>query len=148
MSKTGQYDKTIQEFQKMDNVRQGLGHLGNAYARRGFKAEAGAVVPQLKDHVDKTGVGRYEIALLYVGLQESDKAFEWLESAYWVRDKGLAYLKIGPCLDLLRSDRRFASLVQRVGIPSSQLKSTDLSLQLTECNHTAANPVSISRGAG
>jgi tetratricopeptide (TPR) repeat protein len=113
-----QYDKAIQEFQKMGNVPHGLGHLGNAYARHGRKAEARAVVPRLKEHVDKTGVGRYEIALIYAGLQENDKAFEWLESAYQVRDKGLTYLKIDPCLDPLRSDQRFAPLVQRVGIPS------------------------------
>jgi len=33
------------------------------------------VVPKLKEHVDKTGVGRYEIALIYAALQENDKAF-------------------------------------------------------------------------
>jgi hypothetical protein len=92
--------------------------LGNAYARHCRKAEARAVVPRLKEHVDKTGVGRYEIALIYAGLQENDKAFEWLESAYQVRDKGLTYLKIDPCLDSLRSDRLFAPLGRRVGIPS------------------------------
>jgi hypothetical protein len=86
--------------------------------RHGRKAEARAVVPRLKEHVDKTGVGRYEIALIYAGLQENDKAFEWLESAYQLRDKGLTYLKIDPCLDSLRSDRRFAPFGRRVGIPS------------------------------
>ena len=85
--------------------------------RHGRKAEARAVVPRLKEHVDKTGVGRYEIALIYAGLQENDKAFEWLESAYQLRDKGLTYL-IDLCLDSLRSDRRFAPFGRRVGIPS------------------------------
>jgi TolB-like protein/Tfp pilus assembly protein PilF len=114
-----EYDKAIQEFQKMGNAPHGLGHMGNAYARRGMKAEARAVVPKLKEHVDKTGIGRYEIALVYAGLQENDKAFEWLESAYQVRDKGLTYLKVDPCLDPLRSDARFATLVERVGFPTS-----------------------------
>jgi TolB-like protein/Tfp pilus assembly protein PilF len=114
-----EYDKAIQEFQKMGDAPHGLGHLGNAYARRGLKSEARALVPKLKEHVDKTGIGRYEIALVYAGLQENDKAFEWLESAFQVRDKGLTYLKVDPCLDLLRSDERFTPLVQRVGIPAS-----------------------------
>ena len=114
-----QFDKAIQEFQKMGNVPHGLGHLGNAYARAGRKAEARAVVPKLKEHVDKTGIGRYEIALVYAGLQENDKAFEWLESAYQVRDKGLTYLKVDPCLDPLRSDARFATFVERVGFPTT-----------------------------
>jgi TolB-like protein/Tfp pilus assembly protein PilF len=114
-----QFDKAIQEFQKLGEAPHALGHLGNAYARRGLKAEAHAVVPKLKDHVDRTGIGRYEIALVYAGLQENDKAFEWLESAFQVRDKGLTYIKVDPCLDPLRSDVRFAPLVQRVGIPTS-----------------------------
>ena len=80
---------------------------------------ATAIVPKLKEHVDKTGVGRYEIALVYAGLREKDKAFEWLENAYQSRDKGLTYLKIDPCLDPLRSDARFDALIQRVGIPAS-----------------------------
>ena len=114
-----QYDKAIYEFQKMGDAPHGLGHLGNAYARHGLKSEARAVVPKLKEHVDKTGIGRYEIALVYAGLQENDKAFEWLESAFQVRDKGLTYLKVDPCLDSLRSDQRFSPLLQRVGIPAS-----------------------------
>ena len=114
-----EYAKAIHEFQRMGNVPHGLGHLGNAYARSGHKAEATAIVPKLKEHIDKTGVGRYEIALVYAGLQENDKAFEWLENAYQSRDKGLTYLKIDPCLDPLRSDARFASLIRRVGIPAS-----------------------------
>jgi len=113
------YAKAIHEFQKMGNVPHGLGHLGNAYARSGRKAEATAIVPKLKEHVDKTGVGRYEIALVYAGLEEKDKAFEWLENAYQSRDKGLTYLKIDPCLDPLRSDARFAALIERVSIPKS-----------------------------
>jgi TolB-like protein/Tfp pilus assembly protein PilF len=114
-----QFDKAIQDFQKLGEAPHALGHLGNAYARRGLKAEAHAVVPKLKDHVDRTGIGRYEIALVYAGLQENDKAFEWLESAFQVRDKGLTYIKVDPCLDPLRSDVRFAPLVQRIGIPTS-----------------------------
>src|SRR5690242_13481275 len=103
----------------MGDLPHGLGHLGNAYARHGLKSEARAVVPKLKEHVDRTGIGRYEIALVYAGLREYDKAFGWLESAFQVRDKGLTYLKIDPCLDPLRSDQRFAPLIQRVGIPAS-----------------------------
>jgi hypothetical protein len=95
-----------------------LGHLGNAYARHGLKAEARAVLPKLKEHVDKTGVGRHEIALAYAGLPEKDQAFEWLESACQVRGKGLTYLKVDPCLERLRADERFAPLVPRVGIPT------------------------------
>jgi len=113
----GLYDEGIQEFQKIGDQPHALGHLGNAYARQGHVAEARAMIEKLKGHIDKTGIGRYEIAIVYAGLRENDHAFEWLEKAYQSRDKGLTYLKIDPCLDPLRSDPRFNDLVKRVGLP-------------------------------
>jgi TolB-like protein/Tfp pilus assembly protein PilF len=113
----GQYDQAIQEFQRLGNVPHALGHMGNAYARAGRTSQAREIIPKLKTHVDTSGIGRYEIALVYAGLHENDKAFEWLEKAYQVRDKGLTYLKADPCLDPLRDDPRFHPLLQRVGFP-------------------------------
>jgi len=59
------------------------------------------------------------VALIYAGLRENDNAFEWLDHAYQVRDKGLTFLLIDPCLDPLRSDARFAPLLQRLGFPTN-----------------------------
>jgi len=114
----GLYDQGIQEFLKLGDAPHALGHIGNAYARQGRTAEAHAILPKLKEHIEKTDIGRYEIALVYAGLKENDNAFEWLEKAFQARDKGLTYLKIDPCLDPLRSDPRFQDLIKRVGIPS------------------------------
>lgn len=113
----GQYDEGIQEFQKIGDQPHALGHMGNAYARAGRTAEARAILPKLMDHIQKTGIGRYEIALVYAGLKDNKAAFDWLEKAYQARDKGLTYLKVDPCLDPLRSDPRFANLEKRVGLP-------------------------------
>jgi TolB-like protein/Tfp pilus assembly protein PilF len=113
----GLYDQGIQEFQKLGDAPHALGHMGNAYARQGRVAEARAILPRLKEHINKSGIGRYEIALVYAGLKENDNAFEWLEKAFQARDKGLTYLKIDPCLDPLRSDPRFQNLELRVGLP-------------------------------
>lgn len=92
-------------------------HIGNAYAREGRRGQALALIPKLKEQVNRTGVGRCEIAPVWAGLQEPDQAFEWLEKSYQVRDKGLSYLKVDPCVDSLRSDPRFSSTLQRVGFP-------------------------------
>ena len=113
----GLYDQGIQEFQKLGDVPHALGHMGNAYARQGRLADARAILPRLQSHIDKTGVGRYEIALVYAGLGDKDNAFQWLDRAYQARDKGMTYLIADPCLDPLRSDPRFAALVKRIGFP-------------------------------
>ncbi len=113
----GKYEEAIQQFQKLGDQPHALGHMGNAYARMGREAEARAMISELQKHVQNTGVGIYEIALVYAGLGEKDEAFAWLEKAFAARDKGLTCLKIDPCLDPLRSDSRFQDLVRRVGFP-------------------------------
>ena len=114
----GMYQEAIQQFQKLDDQPHALGHMGNAYARLRRTAEARKMISELQKHVQNTGVGRYEIALVYAGLGEKEEAFAWLEKSFVARDKGLTYLRIDPCLDPLRSDARFRDLVRRVGLPS------------------------------
>jgi TolB-like protein/tetratricopeptide (TPR) repeat protein len=116
--KKNMYEEAVQQFQQLGNQPHALGHMGNAYALMGREAEARKVISELQKHVQDTGVGRYEIALVYAGLGEKDEAFAWLEKAFDARDKGLTYLKIDPCLDPLRSDSRFQALVRRVGLPA------------------------------
>jgi TolB-like protein/Tfp pilus assembly protein PilF len=113
----GMYEEAIQQFQKLGNQPHALGHMGNACARMGQVAEARQLISALQKDIQNTGIGRYETALIYAGLGEKDEAFAWLEKSLAVRDKGLTYLKIDPCLDPLRSDPRFQALVTRVGFP-------------------------------
>jgi TolB-like protein len=57
------------------------------------------------------------IAELYANLGDKDQAFRWLNTAYQERDLLLEGLKTDFLLDPIRSDRRFAELVSRVGLP-------------------------------
>jgi TolB-like protein/Tfp pilus assembly protein PilF len=111
----GMYNASIAEFLKSGDGPDSLGHLGNAYARAGRVAAARATIARLEENVRRDGVGRYEIALIYIGLGDKQEAFKWLELAYEAHDVGLVYLKIDPCLDPLRSDPRFDDLIRRVG---------------------------------
>jgi TolB-like protein/Tfp pilus assembly protein PilF len=116
----GNYEKAIEEFHILGDSPHVLGHMGNAYAKAGQLSEARQTIPKLEDHVQKHGVGMYEIALVYAGLGEKDEAFAWLEKAYKIHDKGLTYLKMDPAVDPLRSDPRFQSLLERVGLASQK----------------------------
>ena len=55
--------------------------------------------------------------VIVLGLDEKDRAFEWLEKAYQDRSYELIYLKVDPALDKIHADSRFTDLVRRVGIP-------------------------------
>lgn len=110
------YPQSIKAFLQAGNGPFTLGHLGNVYARDGRKAAARQMIQRLKQNVQKDGVGRYEIALVYAGLGDKNRAFKWLDAAYQAHDVGLVYLKVDPCLNPLRSDPRFAVLLQREGL--------------------------------
>lgn len=112
----GMLSESIAAFLRSGNGPYSLGHLGNAYARAGQSDAARRIIARLKEHVEKDGVGRYEIALVYSGLGDKKDAFQWLEDAFQAHDAGLVYLKVDPCLDPLRSDPRFDDLMHRVGI--------------------------------
>jgi TolB-like protein/Flp pilus assembly protein TadD len=112
----GMYADSIAAFLKSGADPYALGHLGNAYARAGETSAAQQTVSHLEEQVQKNGVGRYEIALVYAGLGEKNEAFRWLQDAFLAHDVGLVYLKVDPCLDPLRSDPRFNDLLHRVGL--------------------------------
>jgi lipopolysaccharide biosynthesis regulator YciM len=59
----------------------------------------------------------FQIAQAYAWRGEKDRAFEWLERSYAIHDAGLARLPYDPAVDSLRSDPRFAALVQKMGFP-------------------------------
>ena len=53
-------------------------------------------------------------AIIYVGLGEKDKAFEWLEKG--LDDRSIYDSNAYPMLDPLRSDPRFADLLRRMNL--------------------------------
>jgi tetratricopeptide (TPR) repeat protein len=116
----GMYKEAIAEFLNRKQTDQVsvpfLGHSGNAYARAGNKADAQKAIQQLIE-LSKQKRGTYEVAIIYAGLGEKDRAFEWLERAYQVRDKAMTCLKVDPPLDPLRSDPRFQDLLRRMNFP-------------------------------
>jgi tetratricopeptide (TPR) repeat protein len=115
----GRYEEAIAEFREAleqgGNPIHTLGHLGNAYARAGRVTRES--LRGLREHLKEGTVGVYEVALIYAGLGERDRAFEWLEKAYEAHDNGMVSLKVDPALDSLRSDPRFQDLLRRMNFP-------------------------------
>ena len=116
------YKEGIAELEKGSLLSPGnptvLAHLGYAYAVVGRRAEA----EQARDKLNQLSKQKYVIAKavagLYVGLGDKGKAFEWLERGYEERSIGLGGvdLKVDPIFDPLRSDPRFAALLQRMNL--------------------------------
>jgi TolB-like protein/Flp pilus assembly protein TadD/predicted Ser/Thr protein kinase len=117
---TGKLPEAIAEFQKavsLDNAAGDIGGLGHVYALSGRRAEALKKLDELMRLSKQKYVPPYWVAVIHIGLGDKDKAFQWLEKAYEDRGAGLPTLMVDPQLDSLRSDPRFADLLQRVGFP-------------------------------
>ena len=94
-----------------------LGGLGNVYAATGKRAEAVAVIRELENkYARKEALGQH-VAAVYVGLGERDKAFEWLEKDFQVRNGKLAEIRWNIRFEPLRDDPRFKDLLKRMGLP-------------------------------
>ncbi len=91
--------------------------LGHAYGVSGRKDEARKVLNELKQLTRQKYISAYGMALIYVGLDEKDLAFNWLEQAYEERSFELSAIKAEPRMDGLRSDPRFQDLLRRMGLP-------------------------------
>ncbi|HEY6985401.1 MAG TPA: hypothetical protein VH375_04920 [Rhodanobacteraceae bacterium] len=63
-------------------------------------------------------VSMYQIAEVYAVRGEADKAFEWLDRCYGMRDTGLLSAAVDPLLRNLRTDSRYAMLMTRIGLPA------------------------------
>src|SRR6266481_454325 len=119
---TGKPLEAIPEYQKAvemsDGDQDATAALGHAYAVTGKRAEAEKILHELEKKSKISYVSPYMIATIYAGLGNKDKAFEYLEKAYQERCWDIAWcLKADPRTDNLRSDPRFQSLLQRVGLP-------------------------------
>jgi TolB-like protein len=114
------YEESILEFLKAheiaaDNTRA-LASLGHAYAAWGKKNEAREILTRLDELSKVKYVSPYVVATVHVGLDEHDRAFEWLNRAYEEHAEWIIYLTIDPRLDPLRSDRRYRELARRIGL--------------------------------
>ena len=89
-----------------------------AYYARGDRAAADTALADMV--ANDRNLLAYQIAEVYAWRGETDKAFEWLQIAYDTHDTGILSLLIDPLMRGLRSDARYKSMVEKVGLPTSQ----------------------------
>ncbi len=115
------YPQAIMENRKTLNVIPewvpALAAIGNVYGIQGNRAEALGILDTLRLLSSKKYVTSYGVALVYVGLGENDESFKWLNKAYEERTHWLVWLKSDPRWMPLYNDKRFAELVNKVGLP-------------------------------
>jgi len=114
------FKEAIQEFKEAIDLSGGntryKADLAHAYAISGLKQDAQIILEELHSLTPVKHVPKFEIALIHAALGDRDAAFRFFNEAYKERSTLLISLNIDPRLEVLRSDMRFASLLEKVGL--------------------------------
>jgi TolB-like protein/Flp pilus assembly protein TadD len=91
--------------------------LGYAYGRLGKKAEALNILNELEELEKQVDfLSAHEKAMVYIGLDDKDSAFQCLEEAYKQHFIALPLLNVTPVYENLRTDERFQNLLLRMNL--------------------------------
>src|SRR5262249_35155987 len=94
---------------------ESLGELGCALAGAGDKSAAEQVIQHLNERSAREYVSPYVLATIYVALGDKDRTMECLEKAVPEQSSYLAFIRVEPKFDSMRSDPRFIDFIGRIG---------------------------------
>ena len=117
----GDYDNGVATLEKavMRTKRKSpfaLGILGYTYGITGKITAAQEILNEALLRSKKGHFSPHFIALIYTGIGDKDKAFEWLERAYKNRDPRIYPIKTIANLRSLHSDPRWSALMKKMGL--------------------------------
>jgi tetratricopeptide (TPR) repeat protein len=115
------YEKAIGECQRAvdlsGNDSNRVVGLARAHALAGNKAAARKALKELRARAVRSYVPPSLFAQIHLSLGEKKQGLAWLEKAYADRDVYLAWLKVDPAFDSVRSDAAFQDLMRRLALP-------------------------------
>jgi Tfp pilus assembly protein PilF len=114
--KKGMYAEAMAEMKKANalGTPEGEAALSYAYAVAGQREEAQKILNELTEQSKQRYVSPFSFALIYMGLGDNDRAFEWLNKTFDENPYRISFIKVNPRFDSLRSDPRFTDLLRRM----------------------------------
>ena len=113
------FNEALAQLEKAQRTRKNDSILiydtGMIYATQGKRAEALGIIKKLEEISGPNLSQAHWIAKIYATLNEKESAFSWLERGLATGAIGVFY-KDEPVWDAIRSDPRFADLLQRMGL--------------------------------
>ncbi len=113
----GMFDLAFAEFAKASALEGSDPNNTNAAyacAVSGRPEKAREILATLLKRWESGGMPSDRIAMVYAGLGDKDKAFEWLDKALGERAYDMIMLKVEPRFRTLRSDVRFKALLRKM----------------------------------
>jgi TolB-like protein/Tfp pilus assembly protein PilF len=116
----GLLDEATAEFRRAVSLSHdipfALASLGHVLGRSGQRDEAMATLEALQRLSARRYVSPHSIATVYVGLDQTEDAIEWLGRAADERSNWMIFLNVDPVFDSIRDDTRFKRIVGRTGV--------------------------------
>ena len=119
----GMYQEAIKIFEEIATRNDGrdkwlaAAPLGYGYAKAGRRADALRILAEIEEQSKKELIPAQERAVIYMGLNDKDQAFQWLDKSYDEHFASIIYLTTDPMFDSLRSDPRFVELARKLKLP-------------------------------
>ena len=127
LRKTGRYESAINNGEKAVRLSGGSpimrAALAHTLGASGKVAEARQILNDLTELAKQRYVAPYFFAGIHIGLEENDRAIDYLHKCYEEHSHWLIYLHLDPSMDGLRDHRGFQDLLQRVGLPPQKATS-------------------------
>lgn len=86
------------------------------YSKMARRADAVRMLSEMKNKGERRYISNFDYALVYSGLGDNNRAFEFLERGYRAHDGNLVYIKADPLFADLRTDPRYHDLARRIGL--------------------------------
>ena len=117
--KTGRTAEAFANLEKAvelsNRASEDLLFLGYGYGVTGRRTEAMAIVAELEEKYSRQESNGKNVAAVYAGLGEKDKAFEWLEKDFQAKGD-LGFIRWDIPYESLRDDPRYKDLLKRMGL--------------------------------
>jgi tetratricopeptide (TPR) repeat protein len=110
---TREREKVAELSQRSGPQLSGVGYL---YAITGRRAEALEILKEIAKRYDRGEAVGQHLAAIWEGLGDRDQAFAWLEKDFQQHSAELQFITWRLQFEHLRSDPRYADLVQRMGL--------------------------------
>lgn len=90
--------------------------LACVYGVSGRKEDAADMIELLEEKSKVEYVSPYWMSVANIGRGDTAAAFDWLEKAWREKDGSMIFINVDPIFDRIRSDARFAALLEKMGL--------------------------------
>jgi TolB-like protein/Flp pilus assembly protein TadD/predicted Ser/Thr protein kinase len=116
----GKFQEALSAFRKSWDGTLKTASIAHVFARSGNRPTAEKVLGELLAESKRKYISPYDIAVIYAGLDDKERAFEWLNTAYEEHSGFLLFVSSDPRFKPLRPDPPFQDLLRRMRFPNRQ----------------------------